>query len=276
MDDFNYEPVLEYFAQFSDLLIAYGGRIFLAIVFLIIGLWLIKRVVRTVDNTMEKREFNESLRPFLRTLFSVVLKIMLFISVASMVGVEMTSFIAVLGAAGLAVGLALQGSLANFAGGVLILILKPFKVGDFIDDGTHSGTVREIQIFYTYITTVQRQEIIIPNGRLSNNPVKNFSYHGIRRMDLTFGISYKDDMDKAKAILSGLMEEDERFLTDPAPAVFIEQLNNSSVDLRFRAWAKNEDFWDLSNNMPEKVKKAFDREGISIPFPQRDVHLFQK
>ncbi|MCA1752343.1 MAG: mechanosensitive ion channel [Flavobacteriales bacterium] len=276
MGDLSMDSVFNYLAQFSDLLIAYGGRIVLAILFLIIGLWLIKRLVRTVSRNMEKRNVNESLRPFLRSLLGAVLKIMLFISVATMVGVEMTSFIAVLGAAGLAVGLALQGSLSNFAGGVLILVLKPFQVGDFIDDGTHSGTVREIQIFYTYLTTFQKQEVIIPNGKLSNNAIKNFSFHDIRRIDLTFGISYKSDIDTAKAILSRLMQEDERFLTDPAPLVFVEMLNNSSVDLRFRVWAKNEDFWDLTNGMPEKVKKAFDKEGISIPFPQRDVHLFQK
>lgn len=276
MEDFSMDTVIDYLSQFSDLIIAYGGKIILAILFLIIGLWVIKRVVRTVRKNMEKRDVNESLRPFLSSLLSALLKIMLFISVATMVGVEMTSFIAILGAAGLAVGLALQGSLSNFAGGVLILILKPFQVGDFINDGTHSGTVREIQIFYTYLTTFQNQEVIIPNGKLSNNAVKNYSYHDIRRIDLTFGISYTDDIDKAKNILKGLMEEDERFLKDPAPAVFVELLNNSSVDFRFRVWTKNENFWDLSNGMPEKVKKAFDREGISIPFPQRDVHLFQK
>lgn len=197
----NVENVTKYLSQASDLIIAYGGRIVLAIVVLIIGLWIVKRIVKGVTKRMEKREVDESLRPFLKSLLDALLKIMLFISVATMVGVEMTSFVAVLGAAGLAVGLALQGSLSNFAGGVLILLLKPFKVGDYIDNGTHAGTVREIQIFYTYITTFRNEEIIIPNGDLSNNSVKNYSYHDTRRLDMLFGISYGDSMSKAKGIL---------------------------------------------------------------------------
>src|SRR5690606_32354292 len=163
------ENLNEYLEQIKGLILVYGGRVVLAILVLIIGLWIIKRIVKIVSKTMHKRDVDESLRPFLTSIIGALLKVMLVISVAGMVGVQVTSFIAVLGAAGLAVGLALQGSLSNFAGGVLILLLKPFKVGDFIDTGTHSGTVREIQIFYTYITTTQNQEIIIPNGDLSNN-----------------------------------------------------------------------------------------------------------
>jgi small conductance mechanosensitive channel len=272
----NTEQLEAYWNQAKDLMITYGGKVVLAIIFLIIGLWVIKRIVNAVSKRMEKREVDESLRPFLRTLIGALLKIMLFISVISMVGVEMTSFIAVLGAAGLAVGLALQGSLSNFAGGVLILLLKPFKVGDFIDNGTHMGTVREIQIFYTYLTTLQNQEVIIPNSQLSNNSVTNYSFHDTRRMDLTFGIGYGDDIDKAKSILNRLIEEEANILKDPAPVIFVETLNDSSVDFKIRAWAKNEDFWDIRNGLSEKVKKAFDREGVSIPFPQRDVHLYQE
>jgi len=272
----NTEQIEGYWNQAKDLIITYGGKVILAIIFLIIGLWVIKRIVKAISKRMEKREVDESLRPFLRTLIGALLKIMLFISVISMVGVEMTSFIAVLGAAGLAIGLALQGSLSNFAGGVLILLLKPFKVGDFIDNGTHMGTVREIQIFYTYLTTLQNQEVIIPNSQLSNNSVTNFSFHDTRRMDLTFGIGYGDDIDKAKSILKRLIDEEANILKEPAPVIFLETLNESSVDFKIRAWAKNENFWDIRNGLSEKVKKAFDQEGVSIPFPQRDVHLFQE
>lgn len=270
------EKFNKYFDQIIALAVKYGAKVVLAILVLIIGLWLIKRVVKLVDKTMTKRNVDPSLKPFLHSIIGVLLKIMLVITVASMVGVEMTSFIAVLGAAGLAVGLALQGSLANFAGGVLILLLKPFKVGDFIEGAGHSGTVREIQIFYTYITTVSNQEVIIPNGKLSNDAMTNFSYHDTRRMELTYGIGYGDDIDKAKAILQRLMEEEERLLKDPAPMMFVDSLADSSVNIQVRMWSKRPDYWDIRWNFPEKVKKAFDAEGISIPFPQRDVHFYNE
>lgn len=265
-----------YLDQIKGLVIAYGGRVLLAIIVLIVGLWIIKRIVKVASKAMHKRDVDESLRPFLRSIISAVLKIMLIISVAGMIGVQVTSFIAVLGAAGLAIGLALQGSLANFAGGVLILLLKPFKVGDFIDTGSHSGTVREIQIFYTYITTTQNQEIIIPNGDLSNNAVKNYSFHDTRRMDMVFGIGYGDDIDKAKSILKGLVDEESRFLKEPAYDIFVEALADSSVNIHVRAWLNSSDFWGVTNNLNEKVKKAFDAQGISIPFPQRDIHMIKE
>ncbi|WP_417612467.1 mechanosensitive ion channel family protein [Owenweeksia hongkongensis] len=271
MEDFQ-----TYWEQVSGLVIEYGASLLLAILVLIIGLWLIKKIVKTVSRTMEKRHVDASLRPFLSSIIKALLTIMLVITVASMVGVEMTSFVAVLGAAGLAVGLALQGSLANFAGGVLILLLKPFKVGDFIEANGFSGTVREIQIFYTYITTTQNQEVVIPNGDLSNNAVKNYSFHDTRRIDMTFGIGYEDNIDQAKKILREIVESDSRILQDKGVDIFLEELADSSVNFHVRAWAKSSDFWDIYNNMNEKVKKAFDAAGVSIPFPQRDVHLFQE
>ena len=262
--------------EFIRLMLIYGGRTILAIFILIVGLWIIRRVVKLARKTMEKRNFDISLRPFLASLISAVLKILLFITAASIVGMEVTSFIAILGAAGLAVGLALQGSLANFAGGVLILILKPFRVGDFIDTGKHSGTVREIQIFYTYITTTQKQEVVIPNGDLSNNAVKNYSYHNTRRLDTTFRIGYGDDMDKAKSILNNIAKEDARFLTDPAHSVFVEELADNSVNIHLRGWTKSSDYWDVVNNINEVVKKAFDAQGVSIPLPQRHIHMIKE
>lgn len=268
--------VSEYLEQIIGLLVIYGGRLVLAIAVLIIGLWIIKRVVNTIRKRMEKRNVDVSLRPFLASLISAILKIMLFISVAAMVGIQVTSFIAVLGAAGLAVGLALQGSLANFAGGVLILLLKPFRVGDFIDTGTHSGTVREIQIFYTYITTVHKQEVVIPNGDLSNNAVTNYSYHDTRRFDATFRIGYGEDLDRAKNILDTIAKEDTRFMTDPAHSVFVEELADNSVNVHLRGWLKSSDYWDVANNLNEVVKKAFDAEGIKIPLPQRHIHMVKE
>ena len=270
------EKITNYFEKIEGLVVAYGGRVLLAILVLIVGLWVIKRIVRFVSKTMHNREVDESLRPFLVSIISTVLKIMLIISVAGMIGIQVTSFIAVLGAAGLAVGLALQGSLANFAGGVLILLFKPFKVGDFIDTGSHSGTVREIQIFYTYITTTQKQEIIIPNGSLSNNAVKNYSFHDTRRLDMSFRIGYKDDIDLAKSIINNLVEDDSRFLKDPAHSVFVEELADSYVNIHLRAWLKSSDFWDVFNNLNEKVKKAYDAQEVSIPFPQNDIHIINE
>jgi len=257
----------------KSLLLDYGPKLVMAIVVLILGLWIIGRIVKIVGNVMQKRGVDPSLQPFLRSLLHALLKVMLFISVLGMVGIEMTSFIAVLGAAGLAIGLALQGSLANFAGGVLILLLKPFKVGDFIEGVGQAGTVREIQIFYTYITTPTGQEIIVPNAQLSNNVVKNYSFHNTRRLDMTFGIGYGDDIDKAKAIIAKLAGEETRFLDEQGVTIFVEALADSSVNIRLRAWTKNDDYWDIYNNFNEKVKKAFDAEKVNIPFPQMDVHV---
>ena len=269
------ENLDQYLQPIIDLILTYGLKVLSALVVLIVGLWIIKRLLKIFRKTLQKREVDASLTPFLTSIVGALLKVLLIISIASMLGIAMTSFIAVLGAAGLAVGLALQGSLANFAGGVLILILKPFKVGDFIEGAGHSGTVREIQVFYTYLTTPAGQEISIPNAQLSNNAVKNYSYHPNRRMDLTFGIGYGDDIDQAKSILADLAEAEEGIHRDPAPEVFVEALADSSVNLRLRAWASNDDFWGIYNNFPEKVKKAFDQEGVSIPFPQRDLHMVE-
>lgn len=256
-----------------DLVVEYGINLGLALLVLVIGLYAIKIVLKGFKKMLAKKDVDPSLRPFLTSIVGALLKVMLVISVASMVGIQMTSFVAILGAAGLAIGLALQGSLSNFAGGVLILLLKPFKVGDFIEANGFSGSVREIQIFYTYITTGQNQEVVIPNASLSNNAVKNYSFHNTRRLDMTFGIGYTDDIDKARTILNGLITGDQRILKDPGHSIFIEALADSSVNFHVRAWSSNSDFWDINNGFNEKVKKAFDEAGINIPFPQMDVHV---
>ncbi len=270
------EQVMVYLEGIKGMMIAYGGKILLAIIVLLVGLWLIRKLVRIVSSTMEKRNVDPSLRPFLVSMLSGLLKVMLVITVAGMIGVEMTSFIAVLGGAALAVGLALQGSLANFAGGVLILLLKPFKVGDFIEGQGHAGTVHEIQIFYTYMTTPQGQEIIIPNGQLSNNAIKNFSYHPTRRFDMVFGIGYGDDIDLAKSIIEDLVKAEPKFIEEKGHDIFVEELADSSVNIHLRGWLLSSDFWGVFNHFNEKVKKAFDAKGVSIPFPQRDVHMFKE
>lgn len=269
------EKAEEYLMQSWDLIVTYGGRLVLAIVALIIGLAIIKRITKTFRKTLTKREVDPSLVPFLASIVNAGLKVMLVISVAGMVGIEMTSFVAVLGAAGLAVGLALQGSLSNFAGGVLILILKPFKVGDFIEGGGVSGTVREIQIFYTFLTTPTGQEIMVPNGSLSNNSIVNYNYNPTRRLDMTFGIGYDDDIDKAKGILHEIAAAEKRFLDDKGITIFVEALADSSVNIRLRGWTTTGDYWDVMGGLNEAVKKAFDAAGVGIPFPQMDLHLVE-
>jgi len=259
--------------QAMALVMTYAPKVVLAIVTLIVGMWLINRFVNVLDNKLGKKD--PTLNKFLCGLISVILKILLLISVASMVGIATTSFIAIVGAAGLAVGLALQGSLANFAGGVLILIFKPFKVGDVIDAQGYLGSVREISILYTIVDTFDNRRIVIPNGQLANASLTNLSAYETRRCDMSFGIGYGDDIDKAKAVCKRLIEEDERALKDPEPLIVVGALGESSVDLTVRAWTKSADLWPFYWDMHEKVKKAFDAEGISIPFPQREVRMLE-
>ncbi len=254
----------------------HGLRLVGAIVFLIVGFWITGRLSKMLYNLMEKRQIDPSLRSFLRSFFSIVLKIMVVITILSLVGVPMTSFIAILGAAGLAVGLALSGTLQNFAGGVLILILKPFKVGQFLEAQGYMGTVKEIQIFNTILQTPDNLKIIIPNGGLATSSMINYSAHDTRRAQWVFGIAYGDDFRKAQQVLQRILDEDPRVLKDPASLIFLSELNDSSVDITVRAWAKGEDFWPLNFDIKEKVYDAFAKESINIPFPQMDVHLHKK
>lgn len=263
----------ELIEQAISLVMAYAPKLVLAIITLIVGMWLINRFVGVLDKKLGSKD--PTLNKFLCGLISALLKILLLVSVASMVGIATTSFIAVIGAAGLAVGLALQGSLANFAGGVLILIFKPFKVGDTIEAEGYLGAVAEISILYTIVNTFDNRRIVIPNGSLSNATLVNVSIYDKRRCDMTFGIHYDDDIDKAKAILQRLFDEDERSLKDPAPRICVGGLGDNSVDLMFRPWVATDDLWPYYWDMQEKVKKAFDEAGITIPFPQRDVHVYK-
>jgi small conductance mechanosensitive channel len=276
MDAVNTSAVQDYSQKLIDIATQYGPTLLLAIVVLIVGLWIVKILVNVTNRAMERSGVETSLRKFLSALFRVLLKVLLLISVATMLGIETTSFIAILGAAGLAVGLALQGGLANFAGGVLILIFKPFKVGDFIDAQGHKGTVREITVFTTILKTPDNKTIIIPNGALSNGSMVNYSTEQKRRVDMVFGIGYGDDIGKAKQILKRIVDEDGRVLKDPAPQIVVAELADSSVNFNFRVWCAGADYWGIYFDMTEKVKLEFDKEGISIPFPQRDVHLYNQ
>lgn len=267
------ENLESYFASGYDLAISYGLKILLAVVVLIIGLWIIKAVLKALGRNLEKKNVDPTLRQFLGSLLSMLLKIMLIISVISMIGVEMTSFVAILAAAGLAVGMALSGTLQNFAGGAMLVLFKPFKVGDFIDAQGYMGTVKEIQIFNTILKTPDNKTIIIPNGGLSTSSMTNFSTEPQRRVDFTFGIGYGDDIDKAKKVIESLIAADDRILKDPAHFIAVSELADSSVNFVVRVWANAGDYWGIFFDMTENVKKAFDKEGISIPFPQTDVHV---
>ncbi len=264
-----------YTSKAIELIMSYGPKLVLAIIVLLIGLWLIKILVKAFKKVLENAGMDVSLQKFLTSLVSILLKALLIISVASMVGIATTSFIAILGAAGLAIGLALQGSLANFAGGVLILIFKPFKVGDFINAQGHAGTVHAIQVFNTTLKTPDNKTIIIPNGALSNGSIINFSTESQRRIDMTFGISYTDDIKKAKDILNRLVESDNRILKDPFPAIVVSELADSAVNFAVRVWCNAPDYWNIYFDMHENVKLAFDKDRISIPFPQQDIHVYQ-
>jgi len=262
--------------KISEFIYSYGPNVIGAILVLIIGLWVIKLLMGGFRRMTRKQDMDPSLRGFLRSIISITLKILLFISVMSMVGIAATSFIAIIGAAGLAVGLALQGTLQNFAGGVIILLFKPYQVGDFVEGAGHMGTVKEIKIFTTILNTPDNKLIIIPNAQLSNSSLTNFSAMETRRVDFTFGIGYGDDYDKAKKVLLDLINADERIMKDPEPFIALSELADSSVNIVVRVWAKGADYWGIFFDMNEKVYKTFTSEGLNIPFPQMDVHLVKE
>ncbi len=243
-------------------------NLILAIILLFVGLWLVKFMNRMVKKFFLKHEYDPSLETFLQSLINIILKIVLFVLVITQLGVQSSSLVAIIGAAGLAIGLALQGSLANFAGGVLILLFKPFKVGDFISAQGVDGTVQEISIFTTKLSTFGNQIAIVPNGQLSNNNIINYNAQDTRRDKLIIGISYDSDLRKAKEILIRICAANEKIMKDPKPVVYVDALADSAVNLTLRFWAKNEGFWDAHFQVIEETKLAFDAEGIEIPFPQ--------
>ncbi|NOQ91365.1 MAG: mechanosensitive ion channel [Flavobacteriaceae bacterium] len=265
--------ISEILQHLTNAVMEFGPKLIGAIVVWIIGSIIIKSLIKVFNNMLEKRNTDASLKPFLKSIVSIILKVLLAISVLSMLGVEMTSFIAILGAAGLAIGMALSGTLQNFAGGVMILLFKPFKVGDFLDAQGHKGAVKEIQIFNTILTDLDNKTIILPNGSLSTSSMVNYSTQPIRRVDISVGIAYGENVDKAREVLNNLIKNDARILSDPAHFIGVSGLGDSSVDLTVRVWAKGEDYWDLFFDMNENTYNAFNKEGINIPFPQMDVHV---
>lgn len=262
------------FYSLLDKFMGYLPQLVLALVVLGVGFWISGKIKKLIIKTLQLKNVDVSLQGFLGSLGSVLFKILVVVSAASMVGIQTTSFIAILGAAGLAIGLALQGSLANFAGGVLVLLFKPFKVGDYIEAQGFSGTVKEIQIFNTVLTTPDNKRIVLPNGPVAGGPITNYSSEATRRVDFVFGIGYADDLLKAKELLEKVAEEDSRILKDPAPFVAVKELADSSVNFVCRFWVNASDYWPVYFETTQKVKLLFDEKGISIPFPQQDIHVF--
>lgn len=273
MDQF--QNIDTYLDNYAQKLIEFLPNIFTALVLLIVGLWIIKITIKLTRRIFEKRALDETLKKFLLDLISWLLKIVLFITVIAQLGIQTSSFVAIVGAAGLAVGLALQGSLANFAGGVLIMLFKPYKVGHFIEAQGVAGVVKEITIFTTKLNTFGNQLVIIPNGKLSNDHITNFTEEGMRREAITFGISYDCDIKLTKNILLDLVMEQDLVLKleDKMPMVAVLELADSAVNLTLRYWVKNEDYWNVRFYTLEEGKKRLEEAGIVIPFPQRDIHL---
>lgn len=258
-----------------DYLIPFGLKLVAAIVVYILGRWVIKLIKKGLSKTMSYRKTDASLNTFLMSLVSVLLTFFLILAIVGILGINTSSLVALLASAGLAIGMALSGTLQNFAGGVMILLFRPFKVGDFISAQGFEGKVNEIQIFNTHLLSVDNKEIILPNGALSTNAMTVFSKQDMRRVDWVFSIAYGDDYDKAKSVLKRLCQEDERILKEPGVMIELIKLNNSSVDITVRAWVKTPDYWLVFFAMNEKVYKTFAVEGLNIPFPQMDVHLKQ-
>lgn len=259
--------------DWEGLALEYGQKLGMGILILVIGLWIAGMITNGVKKLMAKRNLDPALQSFLGSMLGMTLKVLVVISALGTLGVEMTSFVAILGAAGLAVGMALSGTLQNFAGGVMILIFKPFKVGDVIQAQGYTGSVAEIQIFNTILKTPDNKTIIIPNGGLSTGSMVNFSTEARRRVDWTIGIGYGDDVDKAKSVIQGMIDTDSRILKDPAPFIAVSELADSSVNFTVRAWVEAGDYWGVFFDMNENVYKTFDKEGLNIPFPQMDVHV---
>ncbi|MBT4761210.1 MAG: mechanosensitive ion channel [Bdellovibrionaceae bacterium] len=256
------------------MIIVYTPKLLLALIVLFVGLWVIKVFSRGLEKVLEARRVDVSLRGFLVSFASIAFKLVLVIAVIDMVGIKTTSFVAILGAAGLAIGLALQGSLSNLAGGVMILSFRPFKTGDYIIAQGEEGTVQRIDVFTTWLNKLDNRRVILPNGPLASGAIINVTAEETRRVDIAVGVSYNSDIDQTRKVLLELAEKDARILKTPEPFVGLAEMGDSSVNFTFRVWCKCEDYWGVYFDTNEAVKKALDANKLEIPFPQRDIHLY--
>ena len=263
------------YAQIQELVTVFGMRILAAVAILFFGWWAAKIIRSIIRKLMERAHVDPTIITFVKNLAYIALLAFVFIAALGKLGIQTASFIAVLGAAGLAVGLALQGSLANFAAGVLLIIFRPFRVDDVIDAAGVTGKVEKIEVFTTQLKTPDNKTIIIPNSKLTADNIVNISAKPTRRVDMIFGVGYEDDLDKVKQVIESVLTEDERILKDPAPTIGLVELADSSVNFAVRPWVNAADYWDVYFDTHEKMKKRFDAEKIAIPYPQRDVHVYE-
>jgi small conductance mechanosensitive channel len=261
------------YTRLTEIVAVFGIKLLSALIILVAGLWIAKQIRGIVERVMRKSDNDPILISFVGNLVYIAAVTFVAIAALAQLGIQTTSFIAILGAAGLAIGLALQGSLSNFASGVLMIIFRPFKVGDAIDAAGTFGIVKEIQIFATILTTPDNKKVIVPNSSITGGNITNFSAMPTRRIDLTFGIGYEDDIDKARSLIEQVITENSKILTDPAPTIGISELADSSVNFAVWIWVAGADYFDVMFYMNETVKKRFDAEGVSIPFPQQDVYV---
>lgn len=264
---------MDYIKIANDIITNYGPKVIGAILTLIIGFWVIGRIGRIVKKLMDKREIDASLKPFFLSLLSIALKVMLLLSVAGMFGIQTTSFIAIFSAMAFAIGMALQGNLGHFASGVMILMFKPFKVGDLVDIQGNIGTVEAITLFNSTLITPENKKIFLPNGFITGGPITNISGQGEIAVFLTFGIGYDDDIDQAKAIIQQVVDNCPHVLAEKETGIFVSELADSSVNFAVRPWCKSEHYWDVYFCMHENIKKEFDKANIGIPYPQMDIHM---
>ena len=258
----------------SSTFVNFGKNLIIAVLIFYIGRFVVKLVVRGLTRVMDRQEVDETLQTFVGNLVRVALMIVVIIAAIGAIGIQTTSFIAIFGAAGLAVGLALQGSLSNFAAGVLIVLFRPYRVGDYVEAAGIAGSVEQVQILTTVLKTPDNKQIIVPNSQIMDSIITNYSANDTRRVDLTVGVSYDDDLDKVTATLRELVEADDRILKEPACQIAVLELADSSVNFVVRPWTRTSDYWGVYFDLTERIKKRFDDEGISFPFPQQDVHLY--
>lgn len=265
--------IQNYYESIKKLILEYSPKFIVAIIILLVGLWATSFVTKTAKKIMLKRNVEVTLSTFIGNVIFWTLRILLFVTVISKLGIETSSFVAILGAAGLAIGLSLQGSLSNFAGGILIILFKPFRIGDFIEAQSVSGTVQDIKIFSTVITSPDNKQIVIPNAALSNGVIINYTVNGIRRVDLEISVDYSTDLQLAKNTLENILKSIPEVLAEPEAAVFINNLASSSIDFAVRPFTKNENYWKVKSEVLERTKKKFDELGIEIPYPhQVEIH----
>ena len=262
--------------KLQELAVLYGIKIIIAVIIFIVGRWVAKALKNVVHRMMVKRNVETTLASFICNMSYITIMTIVIIAALNQIGIQTASLIAIVGAAGLAIGLALQGSLANFAAGFLMIIFRPFKQGDYVEGAGTQGTIEDIQVFTTQLKTLDNKTVIIPNAKLMGDNIINYSAKDTRRVDLVVGVSYGDNLQKVKQVLGDVLSKDNRILKDPPPTIAVLELGDSSVNFAVRPWVKTDDYWDVYFDLTENIKKRFDTEGISIPFPQRDVHLHQQ